>query len=60
MGGGQPQASMSTSYPKLARLPVGKQISKIYEERLRQFTSDGQYASSSLLSYENPTHHFIL
>jgi len=50
MGGGQPQSSMSATYPKKAGLPVGKQITKLYEERLRMFTSNGQYASSSLLS----------
>ncbi|EKG22051.1 Glycoside hydrolase family 38 core [Macrophomina phaseolina MS6] len=36
-------------YPKLAAGPVGKQIHKIYLDRLRQFTSGGQYESKGLL-----------
>ncbi|KAK7729560.1 Glycoside hydrolase, 38 vacuolar alpha mannosidase [Botryosphaeria dothidea] len=36
-------------YPKLAAGPVGKQIHKIYLDRLRQFTSGGQYESQGLL-----------
>lgn len=39
----------SKEYPKLAAGPVGKQIHKIYLDRLRQFTSGGQYESKGLL-----------
>ena len=41
----------ASTYPKLAAGPVGKQIHSIYQERLRMFTSHGQYADSSLLAY---------
>ncbi|KAL9602170.1 MAG: hypothetical protein Q9219_002034 [cf. Caloplaca sp. 3 TL-2023] len=47
MGGGNPQVP-STSLPKLASGPVGQQIHSIYKERLRQFTSNGQYSSQNL------------
>ncbi|KAL8672140.1 MAG: hypothetical protein Q9168_003384 [Polycauliona sp. 1 TL-2023] len=47
MGGGKPQTP-STSLPKLVARPVGQQIHSIYKERLRQFTSDGQYSSQNL------------
>ncbi|KAJ9669048.1 Glycoside hydrolase, 38 vacuolar alpha mannosidase [Coniosporium apollinis] len=40
---------MKTDYPKMARAPVGKQIHSIYLDRLRQFTSGGQYEKQSLL-----------
>ncbi|KAF1989593.1 glycoside hydrolase family 38 protein [Aulographum hederae CBS 113979] len=43
------QLSSSTSYPKIATGPVGKQIHNIYLDRLRQFTSGGQYRSKGLL-----------
>lgn len=36
------------SYPQLASKPVGKQITSIYRERLRQFTGNGQYSSQNL------------
>lgn len=39
----------SKSYPKLAAGPVGKQIHSIYQDRLRMFTSDGQYREQGLL-----------
>ncbi|KAF2146780.1 glycoside hydrolase family 38 protein [Aplosporella prunicola CBS 121167] len=50
--GGETHLNMasSTEYPKLAARPVGKQIHSIYLDRLRQFTSGGQYASKGLLS----------
>jgi hypothetical protein len=41
---------VSTSYPKTAAGPVGKQIHSIYESRLRQFTDGGQYREQGLLA----------
>ena len=38
MGGGQDSSSKS-SYPVLAPRPVGQWISKLYKDRLHQFTS---------------------
>ncbi|KAL9623961.1 MAG: hypothetical protein Q9160_001714 [Pyrenula sp. 1 TL-2023] len=39
-----------SSYPKLATRPVGQQIESIYTDRLRQFTSGGQYSSQNLVA----------
>lgn len=49
MGGGQDSPSGS-SYPVLAPRPVGQWISKLYKDRLHQFTSTGQYESQNLLA----------
>ncbi|SPN97108.1 probable alpha-mannosidase [Cephalotrichum gorgonifer] len=49
MGGGEDRSS-KTSYPVLAPRPVGQWISKLYKDRLSQFTSGGQYESQNLLS----------
>lgn len=49
MGGGEDNSSKS-SYPVLAPRPVGQWISKLYRDRLSQFTSRGQYESQNLLS----------
>ena len=40
-------ATMAT-YPQLATRPVGKQISSIYKDRLRQFIGQGQYKAHNL------------
>jgi alpha-mannosidase len=50
--GGDTSGNMpkSSTYPVLADRPKGKQIHGIYKDRLRQFTSGGQYQSESLLS----------
>lgn len=50
MGGEQNRIiPVSTDYPKLAAGPVGKQIHKIYQDRLRQFTDNGQYREQGLM-----------
>jgi alpha-mannosidase len=50
MGGETSTSSRSTSaYPQLATVPVGKKIEGIYTDRLKQFTSGGQYQKESLL-----------
>lgn len=41
---------VESTYPKLAVRPVGKEIQSIYTDRLRQFTSQGQYYEQSLLA----------
>ncbi|KAI7209234.1 hypothetical protein KC352_g17375, partial [Hortaea werneckii] len=41
---------MSAKYPQHASGPVGKQIHHIYRDRLKQFTSNGQYKEQSLMS----------
>ena len=41
-------AATGATYPQLVTRPKGKKISHIYKERLRQFTSDGQYEEQSL------------
>jgi alpha-mannosidase len=51
MGGRDSMSTSSSSYPKLAERPVGKQIHNLYLDRLRQFTSGGQYESKGLLRY---------
>ncbi|KAF2085625.1 glycoside hydrolase family 38 protein [Saccharata proteae CBS 121410] len=50
MGGEKHIKMTPAEYPKLASGPVGKQIHKIYLDRLRQFTSSGQYESKGLRS----------
>jgi alpha-mannosidase len=40
----------SSSYPQLAIRPVGKQITHIYRDRLRQFTDNGQYREQGLMA----------
>ena len=47
MGGGS-NNPLSSKYPQLAVRPVGKQIEHIYNDRLRQFTDDGQYREQGL------------
>ena len=42
-------ASMAT-YPQLASKPVGKQITPIYKDRLRQFIGGGQYSKYNLIA----------
>ncbi|KAJ9496005.1 Glycoside hydrolase, 38 vacuolar alpha mannosidase [Exophiala xenobiotica] len=50
MGGETSTSSRSTSaYPQLSTAPVGKKIEGIYTDRLKQFTSGGQYQKESLL-----------
>ncbi|KAF2831734.1 hypothetical protein CC86DRAFT_452695 [Ophiobolus disseminans] len=39
----------SATYPKLAAGPVGKQIHRIYQDRLRQFTDSGQYREQGIV-----------
>lgn len=51
MGGEQRIIPTSSDYPKLAAGPVGKQIDRIYRDRLRQFTDGGQYYWQGLLPY---------
>lgn len=48
--GGETKPRIHTSYPQLSSGPVGQQIQSIYTERLRQFTSGGQYEGQNLLS----------
>lgn len=52
MGGGQVPAGFS-DYPKLNFTPKGQQIRNIYQDRIKQFTSEGQYASKNLRSMWN-------
>lgn len=40
---------VSTSYPRQAAGPVGKQVHNIYQDRLRQFLDNGQYREQGLL-----------
>lgn len=47
MGGGQVPAE-SSGYPKLNFSPKGLQIRNIYQDRIKQFTAQGQYASQNL------------
>jgi len=54
MGGEQHVIPVSTDYPKFAAGPVGKQIDRIYKDRLGQFTDGGQYWGQGLLSYVLP------
>ncbi|PGH18153.1 hypothetical protein AJ80_04540 [Polytolypa hystricis UAMH7299] len=48
--GGEAKMPAMSSYPTLAKRPVGQQIKSIYQERLRQFTATGQYEKQSLPS----------
>jgi len=53
MGGGTPFSNASpgtSSYPQLNFTPKGRQIRDIYQDRLRQFTAQGQYESKNLRS----------
>ncbi|KAG0633137.1 Alpha-mannosidase [Tuber brumale] len=53
MGGGTSISSASagtSSYPQLNFTPKGQQIRDIYQDRLRQFTAQGQYESKNLRS----------
>ncbi|KAF2019885.1 glycoside hydrolase family 38 protein [Aaosphaeria arxii CBS 175.79] len=43
-----------SEYPAIAETPVGKQIHRIYQDRLRQFTDGGQYREQGLLPKINP------
>ncbi|KAF1813669.1 putative alpha-mannosidase I [Eremomyces bilateralis CBS 781.70] len=51
MGGDQRRTmdAASSSLPRLAAGPVGKKIGNIYRDRLKQFTSKGQYESQNLI-----------
>ena len=49
MGGETSSRATSSSYSKLVERPVGKQINHIYEDRIRGFTSGGQYEQQYLL-----------
>ncbi|KAF2261900.1 hypothetical protein CC78DRAFT_535273 [Lojkania enalia] len=49
MGGETRVMPSSKDYPRLAAGPVGKEIHKIYADRLRQFTDGGQYRAQGLL-----------
>lgn len=42
--------SSTSSLPRLAERPVGQRIKKIYTDRLKQFTSAGQYEGQNLVS----------
>lgn len=44
----------SSTYPKHSAGPVGKQIHRIYADRLRQFTDGGQYREQGLLPKIEP------
>ncbi|KAF8246413.1 hypothetical protein K440DRAFT_553516 [Wilcoxina mikolae CBS 423.85] len=48
-GGGQPQ-SQETGYPQLNFTPKGAQIRNIYQDRIKHFSSGGQYAGVNLRS----------
>lgn len=48
--GGESRPRVSSSYPVLAKHPVGQQIEGIYRDRLRQFTDGGQYRDQGLVS----------
>lgn len=53
MGGGNPFSNAPpgiSSYPQLNFTPKGRQIRDIYQDRLRQFTAQGQYESKNLRS----------
>lgn len=43
------RSTVSSSYPQLMSKPVGQKIESIYTDRLRQFTSGGQYERQNLL-----------
>lgn len=48
--GGEAVSRAPSSLPKLAERPVGQHITNIYRDRLRQFTSGGQYQGQNLVS----------
>lgn len=50
MGGETQSRALYNPYPQLVSRPKGKQIESIYTDRLRQFTSGGQYEHQSLLA----------
>ncbi|KAJ5111391.1 hypothetical protein N7532_001926 [Penicillium argentinense] len=53
MGGEAPHIAPTPAYhslPRLAERPVGQRITKIYTDRLKQFTSTGQYEGQNLVS----------
>lgn len=53
MGGEAPHLAptpASRSLPRLAERPVGQRITKIYTDRLRQFTDPGQYEGQNLVA----------
>lgn len=52
MGGDSPHLTPASApaLPRLAERPVGQRITKIYTDRLRQFTSKGQYEGQNLVS----------
>lgn len=49
MGGGSNSNTLHAAYPQLVSRPKGKDIHNIVTDRLRQFTSGGQYENQSLL-----------
>lgn len=49
--GGETSSRAPSQYPKLSAGPVGQQIQSIYTDRLRQFTSGGQYEKQNLLGW---------
>ncbi|KAJ5768558.1 hypothetical protein N7533_001141 [Penicillium manginii] len=55
MGGEAPHIAptASNSLPRLAERPVGQRITKIYTDRLKQFTATGQYEDQNLVSKYN-------
>ncbi|KAJ5668475.1 uncharacterized protein N7477_007045 [Penicillium maclennaniae] len=55
MGGETPHLAPApaSTLPRLAERPVGQRITKIYTDRLKQFTSTGQYEGQNLLSRFN-------
>lgn len=50
MGGGRKAHPPSTGYDRLNTDPKGQRPRPIYNDRLRQFTDKGQYASQNLMS----------
>jgi alpha-mannosidase len=55
MGGETPHLAPApaSTLPRLAERPVGQRITKIYTDRLKQFTSTGQYEGQNLVSKYN-------
>jgi alpha-mannosidase len=49
--GGETSSRVASSYPKLSAGPVGQQIQGIYVDRIRQFSSTGQYEKENLLAF---------
>ncbi|CAG7967895.1 unnamed protein product [Penicillium salamii] len=50
MGGEVPFRPAPPAIPQLAERPVGQRINKLYTDRLKQFTSEGQYEGQNLIS----------